>query len=427
MTIGVSAPRAARLARFGQDNSAVASVCTLPAMPESVIPVPAALVAVIDRLEEAGHATYLVGRGLRELCAGDAPADFELSTEADPETTLEIFPRAVVIAPEARRVTLPTEAGPVDIIPLPPASSIEDALRHRDFRLHAVAYRPRGATWVDPFDGRGDRAENRLRTPLPAAECFAEDPVRALRAARLVAELGATVDPAVEAAMREIAPVFEKLGGRRVRSELDALLVAPHVEPALALLERTGMTAILAPGASADGSLVVPRLPKDLTLRWTAWLRGARLRTTLRKLRCPRDRAARIERLLQIHPVDSGTRAAREARARRLARRPEAERSALLMLRETELAASPDATARTRFDHLVACLERAQRAEEKSRQRSALAFDGRAVMDHLGCRPGATVGRALRFLAERVEADPSLNDPEALRGLLDDWAAENAV
>jgi len=403
----------------------VADVCTLGTMSEPSIALPPALAPVLERLEDAGNATYLVGRCLRELCAGAIPADFELSTAARPETILELFPRAVVIAADARRAMLPTEAGPVDITPTRDGTLIEDELRHRDFRMHAVAYRPRSGTWVDPFDGRTDRRENRLRTPLPPLECFAEDPVRALRAARLVAELDCEVDPEIETAMRETAPVFEKLGGRRLRIELDALLVADHVGPALGLLERTGLTRTIAPGASSDAPDVVPHLPNDLTLRWAGWLRGARLRTTLRKLRCPRDRAARIEQLLQLHPVDSGTRAAREARARRLARRPEAERAGLLALRETELAARPDPAARQRFEHLVGCLERAQRSDEQARLRSTLALDGRDVMNHLGCRPGATVGLALRYLADRVRTDPSLNEAGALRALLDEWAAES--
>jgi len=48
-------------------------------------------------------------------------------------------------------------------------------------------------------------------------------------------------------------------------------------------------------------------------------------------------------------------------------------------------------------------------------------------MEELGCGPGARVGRALRFLTERVALDPSLNEPAALRALLAQWRrAEDA-
>jgi hypothetical protein len=47
-------------------------------------------------------------------------------------------------------------------------------------------------------------------------------------------------------------------------------------------------------------------------------------------------------------------------------------------------------------------------------------------MDQLGCGPGAQVGRALAFLAERVALDPRCNTPGTLRALLDAWAKQDA-
>ena len=395
-------------------------------MPGPPIALPDPLLSVTRRLEDAGHPSYLVGRCVRELLAGDEPVEFEIATEAAPEAILRLFPAAVVTAVDARRISLPTAVGPVDLIRISAPEGIETDLRQRDFRVHAVAYRPRDDRWIDPADGRVDLARGRLRTPRPAAESLAADPLRALRAARLVSELGLETDPELEAAMHEIAPVFEKLGGRRVRVEIDALLVGPHVKVALELLERTRIGVSLAPGAARNVAAIVSRLPCDLELRLAAWLCGAPVRATLRRLRCPRDRAVRIERMLQMHPIDAGTRAAREARARRLARRSEAERNALIALRTAELDAGPvDARARGRFEHLIGCLARAQRAEEQSRRRATLAIDGRTVMARLGCGPGARVGSALRFLAEQIERDPSQNQPDVLLALLDAWPRDS--
>ena len=389
-------------------------------MRSPTIALPEPVLSLVDRIEAAHGAAYLVGRGLRELLEGNQPGELEIATEASPPHLLELLPTAVVIAAHARRLTLPSPSGPIDLIPL--QADIETELWRRDFRIHAIAYRPHTGTWLDPSDGRVDLARRQLRTPLPADECLAGDPLRALRAARLVSELGLEVAPELETAMREIAPRFEKLRGRRLRVEIDALLLGAHVGRALELLATTGITASLAPGAAPDGAAVVPRLPRELELRLAAWLRGAPARATLRNLRCPRDRAGRVERLLQMHPIDAGPRAARETRARRLARRPEPERIALRALRAAEIDAGPaDAAALARFAHLNESLERALRAREQMQRRATLALDGLAVMAHLGCGPGALVGRALRHLAEAVERDPSLNRPDALRELLDAW------
>lgn len=381
------------------------------------------VLALIERLEDARSPAWLVGRGVRQLLAGERPPELEIATAAGPGRLLELLPTAVVVAAGARRLALPSAVGPIDLIPL--ETDIETECWRRDFRIHAIAHRVSTGAFCDPSGGLDDLARRRLRTPAPADECLAADPVRALRAARLVSELGFEVAPELETAMGEVAPRFEKLLGRRLRVELDALLEGPHVGPALALLERTGIRASLAPGAAGDAGAVVPRLPRDLELRWAGWLRGAGVRAVLRKLRCPRDRATRIERLVQMHPVDAGPRAARESRARRLARRPAAERDALLALRSAELeAGSPDAAARARFAHLGDCLDRALRAREQTQRRATLALDGRAVMAQLGCGPGARVGQALRHLAEAVARDPSLNRPESLRALLDAWSRD---
>jgi hypothetical protein len=62
------------------------------------------------------------------------------------------------------------------------------------------------------------------------------------------------------------------------------------------------------------------------------------------------------------------------------------------------------------------------RAGALALRRFDLALGGREVMELLGCGPGPMVGRALRYLTDRVVEDPSRNTPEALRALLAAWS-----
>jgi tRNA nucleotidyltransferase/poly(A) polymerase len=375
-------------------------------------------------LEQAGFESALVGRCVRELISHRQPADFECVTRASAAEMLRLFPRAVVTTPGASRLMLPTAAGPLDLTPLPAGAALADALRRRDFTLHAIAYRAATDRLIDPHGGLADLAARRLRAPGSAAERFAEDPLRALRAARLVAELELEIDPDVEAAMPLAAAALAGLAAGRVRGELELLLLGPGADRGLALLRRTGLERALVPDVGDDAAQVVALLPRRLELRLAGWLRGTRAHAILRALRCPRERALRVERLLQLHPLDAGSAATREARARRLARRPEHELRDLLALREAEVAARGDADGERRLDRLRRTLARARRAEQVAERRAGLALDGRAVMEQLGCGPGARVGRALRFLAERVAEDPRCNTPGSLRVLLDAWAKE---
>jgi len=245
--------------------------------------------------------------------------------------------------------------------------------------------------------------------------------VRALRALRLVSHHGFEPDAELLAALPEQAAALRRIGGRRVRIEIEALLLGTHVEQALALLRSSGIESALAAGVRDDAARVVARLPPDLELRFAAWLRGARVRAALRDLRCPRDRSLRIERLLQLHPVDVGSASTREARARRLLRRDARQRERLLTLREAEVEVLDDAEARRSLERFARILRAMDRALHVAEQRARLCIGGREVMDALGCGPGATVGAALRFLSEQVGEDPTLNEPTTLRRLLEEW------
>ena len=102
--------------------------------------------------------------------------------------------------------------------------------------------------------------------------------------------------------------------------------------------------------------------------------------------------------------------------------------SALLALREAELAAgslSREAAQRAsrRIGELRETVARLERAGVLAGGRPRLAVGGEEVMAWLGCAPGRRVGRALAHLTLQVLADPSRNEPAALRELVRAWQA----
>ena len=130
----------------------------------------------------------------------------------------------------------------------------------------------------------------------------------------------------------------------------------------------------------------------------------------------------RIERLLRLHPIDAPGYDAFDPRLRRLARREPRDFEDLLALRRAEIVAHGEGTAaREQLEQVCEAIARSQRAEALEHMRTQLALDGRAVMQHLGCDPGPGVGRALHYLTQAVAEDPSRNEPDALRALLDTW------
>ena len=57
---------------------------------------------------------------------------------------------------------------------------IEVDLSRRDFTINAMALRLPDLELIDPFDGLGDLAAGRLRTPLDPEVSFGDDPLRML-------------------------------------------------------------------------------------------------------------------------------------------------------------------------------------------------------------------------------------------------------
>jgi tRNA nucleotidyltransferase (CCA-adding enzyme) len=393
--------------------------------------VPGPVLRVVQSLTDAGHPSFLVGGCVRDLLRGSPPVDYDIATPAGPAEVLRVFPRAIPIGIRHGTVMVPTASGPVDITTYRQGGSIEEDLAHRDFTMNALAYDPGRPRLLDPFDGRADLARGLLRAVRDARERFAEDPLRALRGARLAASFSLDVDPAVEDAMAAALPGLREVARERVRHELGGLLLAPDPARGLELLRRAGIEADLAPNAAPDAPAVIAALPADLGLRLAGWLRGTRATPILRRLRFSRRVTGRVERLLRWHPIEVGVVPSREASVRRhLKRVGERNAEALLLLRRAELhhgaaAASLEAKAGLeRVEALEAGIERVRRVGQLALQRHDLAIDGEQVMQLLGRGPGPVVGRALRYLTERVVEDPTCNRPEALRKLLEAWARD---
>ena len=389
--------------------------------------VPDAVSGLLETLETAGHASFVVGGGVRDLLCGREPGDFDIATAAPTDVLLELFPRAIPIGLQHGTVMVPSAAGPVDISHFRGNAGIEADLAHRDFTINAMAWHPSTQALLDPHDGRADLTNRRLRAVLDADARFAEDPLRALRGVRLAAELGLEIPEDLLEAMRRVARRVRRVARERIRHELKSLLLAPGAADGLRWLRASGIEVELAPGALADAGRVVAALPADLELRLAGWLRGTRSTAVLRNLRFSRRANHAVERLLRWHPIDAGVEPSREANVRRHMKRvgpDQVER--LLALRRAEL--GPDAgAAAAALEALEAGIARVEEAGRLALQRQDLAIDGREVMAALGRGPGPHVGEALSWLTERVLDDPAINTAERLRAVLVDFSAEPTI
>jgi poly(A) polymerase len=121
-------------------------------------------------------------------------------------------------------------------------------LQARDFTVNAIAVDAAGR-YLDPLGGREDLAAARLRAPSESA--FREDPLRTLRAARLMAELEMTLESETAALIRRDASLLPHVAPERIRDEFVRVLDAPRVAHHLVVLDDLGLSPQFLPEIAA--------------------------------------------------------------------------------------------------------------------------------------------------------------------------------
>ena len=120
-------------------------------------------------------------------------------------------------------------------------------LGRRDFTVNAMAVRLPSLEFVDLHDGMRDLAEGVLRTPGTPEESFTDDPLRMMRAARFVSQLGFDIAPEVLQAMAAMADRLEIVSAERIRDEFTKLLLGRHPRRGLEVLVQTGLAPFVVP------------------------------------------------------------------------------------------------------------------------------------------------------------------------------------
>ena len=84
-----------------------------------------------------------------------------------------------------------------------PASTIEEDLSRRDFRINAIAREVGSSVLIDPFDGQQDISNHCIRPVGKALDRFKEDRLRIFRAIRFSCQLGFSIDMEIHDAIDE--------------------------------------------------------------------------------------------------------------------------------------------------------------------------------------------------------------------------------
>lgn len=226
---------------------------------------------IIRRLSEAGYEAYIVGGAIRDLMMGRAPKDYDISTSARPEQVKEVFgrKRTMIIGKRFRLVHLyhgneiieistfrqaPEDTGRITDKPFQkpaPENMIfrdneygtaeEDGWR-RDFTVNALFYNPLNDEIKD-FTGHGieDMKNGTVRAIGNAALRFEEDPVRLLRALKLVGQYSFHMDQETEEALFRQMPLIIHASPSRLTLELEKIMKGVYSHAILPAFHRYGL------------------------------------------------------------------------------------------------------------------------------------------------------------------------------------------
>ena len=206
---------------------------------------------------------YLVGGFLRDLLLGKKPSDIDLVVDSfvlplAKEISISLGGTLVVLDRErdTYRVALSKKSGSVFHIDLQGAGDggIYADLKRRDFTINAMAISLsdylNSPCWdeyiIDPLGGLADLARGIIRVCSHAS--IEDDPIRALRAFRLSAKLGFTLEPGTLKLIKEMQRSITTCSGERIWCELATILLMPISSASVRLMDaETGLLDVIFP------------------------------------------------------------------------------------------------------------------------------------------------------------------------------------
>lgn len=215
---------------------------------------------VCETLQQEGYRAYVVGGAVRDLIAGITPKDYDIATNATPEEVRALFRRSRIIGRRFQIVHVMQGAETLEVSTFRAAhdadtqkdehgrvlrdnvfgSQKDDAAR-RDFTINALFFDPTTETVLDYHHGVADLKQKTLRIIGEPRARYREDPVRMLRAIRLSAKLGLTIDPEARTPIRDMASLMENVPAARVFDEMLKLLFSGHAVECVKRLRDEGL------------------------------------------------------------------------------------------------------------------------------------------------------------------------------------------
>lgn len=244
---------------------------------KEVFEVPQEVAEVAETIEKAGFEAHLVGGCVRDLLIGRKPTDWDITTNAKPEEIQKLF-KETFYENEYGTVGVVTasEDPTLKVVEVTPyrlegaysdkrrpdsvsfSKNLEDDLKRRDFTINAIALKIEPTVKVikdiskgqnknhkghitDPYKGQEDIKKGLIKTVGDPFERFSEDGLRLLRAVRIAAELGFTIENETADAIFKNNALLKEIAGERTRDEFTKIVMSNRPMEGVLLCSKLGL------------------------------------------------------------------------------------------------------------------------------------------------------------------------------------------
>ncbi len=228
---------------------------------------------VLSTLQQNGFHAYLVGGSVRDLLMGITPKDFDIATNARPEQVKKLFRHCRLIGKRFRLAHVVFGRDIIEVATFRKAASkakhhfrknghgmlvsdnhygrIQHDVLRRDFTVNALYYNALDEVVIDYVDGVNDLMHGRFRIMGNPEVRYREDPVRMLRAIRLMSKLNLQPESATEKAIPELASLLSEISSTRLFEELLKMLYGGQALANVKLMYRYNLLQYMLPFTSA--------------------------------------------------------------------------------------------------------------------------------------------------------------------------------
>ena len=222
--------------------------------------IPENILTIITEINNAGYKAHIVGGCLRDFLLNMEPTDWDITTNASPNTIKCLFKKTFDTGLKHGTITVLYNKTVAEVTSwrkdsvysdhrrpdyVTPSDSLLEDLSRRDFTINAMAYHPDDGL-LDPFHGLSDLKNNIIRCVGSPLTRFSEDALRMLRAIRFAAQLGFTIEAETLSAISKQAYDIRHISKERVQAEINKILQSNNPDK-LKLIWKTNINKIIFP------------------------------------------------------------------------------------------------------------------------------------------------------------------------------------